>query len=251
MFEFYEIQSPEGSVLCIRKNGAEFGQVPFHFNRLHRAHVYLEFEGNSFFNIVDTELIQGIFAFFQKPLQVMVSSRKVSVAGKLRALGFERRRRCYEVDARRGDYLGIESGGDAEVQYAGKGSEPFQQCSDLMLCRYIETHRDISPWTGSPAAFFDVLPAKAAYEKRGRHIENLAFIEGGEIAYVCGGELDSFKNFAETLIVEMFKDTDELSFEADDNDIYAMTLKNLFTIQNEESWDTYVLTISCGLRSGF
>lgn len=240
VFEFNEILSPGRSVLGIRKNGTKFGQVPFHFNRLHLAHVYLEFEGNSFLNIVDTELIQGISSFFQKPLQVMVSSREASVAGMLRALGFERRRRCYEVVAGRGDYLGIESGGDAKVQYAGKGSEPFQLCSDLMLRRYIETHRAISPWTGSSDDFFDYLPAKASYEKRGRHIENLAFIVEGEIAYVCGREPGSFKNFAETLIVEMFEEVDELFFEADDNDIYAMTLRSLFAVQNEDSWDTYV-----------
>lgn len=239
MFELYEIQSPESSVLGIRKNGADLGQVPYYLNPCHLAHAYIEFSSGVFLDIVDAELIRELTAYFRKPLQIMVSSRETSVARKLRSLGFECKRRCFEVIARRGDYLGNSSGA-VEVRYSDKGSDTFQHCSNLMLHRYIETHRDISPWTGSPNDFFNALPAKVAYEKRDQHIINFAFIEDGEIAYVFGKELDSFKNFAETLIVAMFENTDELLFEADDNDLYAMTLKNLFTIQNEDSWNTYV-----------
>jgi hypothetical protein len=38
----------------------------------------------------------------------------------------------------------------------------------------------------------------------------------------------------------MFEETDELFFEADGHDAYAMELKNLFDVKCEDSCDTYV-----------
>lgn len=86
-----------------------------------------------------------------------------------------------------------------------------------------------------------MLPKDVFYEVENEKIRNIAFVEDNEIAYVYGVDREGFEIFAQKLITILLKQYENIMFEADDCDEYAMELKKLFVNQLEESFDTYIL----------
>ena len=175
---------------------------------------------------------------FDKPLQVMISSEEVGKIDILKAAGFVCKRKCYEVEARIQDYIGGVS--EEKVLYSFAGEEVYGWCCELMMDRYIMTHKDINPWTGSKEVFFAELPESVAYCCTQGKVVSFAFVEEGEVAYVYGKSKQEFRLFAKALITEMFGKYQVITFEADDCDEIAMELKSMFVNQDEESFDTYI-----------
>ena len=111
----------------------------------------------------------------------------------------------------------------------------------MMLRRYEATHQAISPFTGTAEEFFALLTGTVYYEMQGQKIESLAFVEGSEVTYVTGTDVQKFTVFAEKLAGKLLLEEKTVAFEADDCDEFAMKLKKLFKNQPEDSFDTYIL----------
>lgn len=212
--------------------------IKLKINPLHNTNYYLDvnFEGIKIDNA--KEVFDEFAKDLDKSLQVMLSSEATEKIEILKAAGFVCKRRCYEIEAREQDYIGGSSEG--KVQYAYVGEDMYEQCRELMLDRYILTHKEISPWTGSKEDFWPELPECVAYFDTDGKPSSFAFIEDEEIAYVYGKDLQAFRAFAKGLIAEMFGKYKSITFEADDCDTFAMELKSMFTNQDEESFDTYI-----------
>ena len=192
------------------------------------------------FDKVNSDILDNLCSYFGKPIQIVISSDRKDITNLLENLGFERKRACYEVEVSKDEYCLCDKDDGIKLITAHKGSKEFKACEDLMLERYMKTHLKINPWTGKNTDFFDILPGKVVYERNDDNIENLAFIENEEIAYVLGKDIDSFRKFSSNLIFNLFEKYKNICFEADDCDEFAMELKKLFNIDDNITWDTYI-----------
>lgn len=207
-------------------------------NPLHSANYYLDIDFTGF-DVADAKMkIEEIAQNLDKPLQIMISSEEVEKTEILKATGFICKRKCYEVEAKKQDY--IDNYVEGELVYSFAGDAMFEKCRELMLNRYILTHKNVNPWTGTKEEFFSELPESVAYFCIDGKIAGFAFVEDDEIAYVCGEDMQAFRIFAQMLVTELFQKYDVITFEADDCDEIAMELKNMFINQSEESFDTYI-----------
>ena len=177
-----------------------------------------------------------------KPMQVMISTEDEEVISFIQAAGFNCVRKCYEIEACVQDYIGKTT--KEILPFAMIGNDTYEKCCEIMLDRYILTHKAINSWTGTKEDFFKILPKVVFYEMDNDRIKNCAFVEGNEIAYVCGVDRVAFVLFAQNLITEMFKQNEAIVFEVDDCDEYAMELKMLFTNQPENSL-IHIFLINC------
>ena len=249
MYELLEAGNSENRVIAVKNEGMEIIKIPYYFNSFHNSNIYFKVDEVKSFDKVNSDILDRLCSYFGKPIQIMISSNKKDVANVLENLGFERKRACYEVEVTKAEYCLYEKDDEIKLITAHKGSKEFEVCADLMLERYIKTHLEINPWTGKKTNFFDILPCKVVYEKKGDSIENLAFVENGEIAYVLGKDIDSFSKFSSSLILKLFEKYENIHLEADDCDEFAMELKKLFNIGYDVTWDTYIYKGKYGCSS--
>ncbi len=169
----------------------------------------------------------------QSPLQIGLSSADTEMADFLTAGGFQRKRRCYEVEARRPDWVPQPT---VPLFPTAKGSPEYGKICRLYYTYYAQTHEAVSPLTASFADFCGQLPGVAYCTE---NLSHYAFVEGNEIAYIgsTGGDI---RPFVHSLIEILFADYDTIFFESDDCDEAAMTLKNAFQAECTESFDTYI-----------
>lgn len=240
MYVLLEAGNSENKVIAVKHEGIDIVKIPYYFNSFHNSNIYFKVDEVKSFDKVNSDILDRLCSYFGKPIQIMISSNKKDVANVLENLGFERKRACYEVEVTKADYCLYEKDDEIKLITAHKGSIEFETCADLMLERYIKTHLEINPWTGKRSDFFDILPCKVVYEKKGDSIENLAFVENEEIAYVLGKDIDSFRKFSSNLIFYLFEKYKNICFEADDCDEFAMEIKKLFNIGYDVTWDTYI-----------
>ncbi|MBF0788038.1 MULTISPECIES: GNAT family acetyltransferase [unclassified Streptococcus] len=214
------------------------GTIELAENPYHQQHTYLTFHLTVYDNSLAAPLFQLIHNHTKKPLQVMLSSTNQILISFLEAGGFRCKRICYEMAVSTQDYLGEPI--PASFQTAERTSQKYQTCSRLLLHYYIESHKAISPFTGIEEDFFKTFPETVYYQSGSKGIENLAFIEDNEIAYVWGDNEASLRSFLNQIVPYLFQQYTEIHFEADDVDTCAMTLKSLFKEQTDEHWDTYI-----------
>ena len=186
MYEFLEIGNLDNKALEVKNEGIDIVKIPYYLNSFHNSNVYFKIDEVKLFDKVNSELLDKLSSYFGKTIQIIISSNKKDVANVLENLGFKRKRACYEVEVTKADYCLYEKDDGIKLITAHKGSKEFMACAELMLERYMKTHLKINPWTGKKTDFFDILPCKVVYEKKGDSIENLAFIENEEVAYVLG-----------------------------------------------------------------
>lgn len=213
--------------------------IVYSINPYHNGHYYLKLQLQHYDIGVAKELFDLISQKLDKPLQIIISSEENDVISFIQMAGFTCKRKCYEVEASVRDYIGLKTKGT--LSFVSVGDYLYDRCCEIMLDRYIATHKGTNPWTGSKEEFFKILPKKVFYEMLDDRINNMAFVEDNEIAYVYGVEKTEFAIFIQKLIIEMFQQNDTIVFEADDCDEYAMELKMLFINQFKESFDTYIL----------
>ena len=207
-------------------------------NPYHNEHYYVDID----FEQIDinnaSKMFKEIAQKLGKPLQVMISSKEKHKIAVLNAAGFLCKRKCYEVEAKRNDYVGIEK--SLPIQYSYRGEKVFEICCERILKRYAMTHQNVSPWTGCKEDFVAQLPDCVAYLCSEDEVISYAFVENEEIAYVDGKSVQGFHEFAQALISDMFRRYESITFEADDCDEIAMELRRLFLNQSEDSFDTYI-----------
>ena len=222
MYEFLEIGNLDNKAIEVKNEGIDIIKVPYYFNSFHNSNVYFKIDEVKLFDKLNSELLNKLSNYFGKPIQIMISSERKDVTNVLKNLGFERKRVCYEIEVCKEYYCIYEKDDEIKLITAHKGSKEFEICADLMLERYMKTHLEINPWTGKRNDFLNILPEKVIYEKKDDSIENLAFIENEEVAYVFGKDIDSFRKFSSNLIFNLFEKCKNIYFEADDCDEFAM-----------------------------
>lgn len=215
------------------------GFVDVHTNPYHSRNRYLTVQLTHYTLNESKRLFSLLQGALSAPLQVMVDSGNQPLVAFLMRGGFVRLRRCFEVCAKAERLV---SGNPSEVALvrARAPERDYAACCQLMYQAYVHSHLPINPWTADETAFYSLLPKEVLYTKSGDAIENLAFVEENEIAYVCSTNQAAFPAFARALMEGLFRRHEVIYFEADDVDGTAMQLKGLFTLPDAGSHDTYV-----------
>lgn len=230
--------SPNGNLISVSMNGATMGSIRLCDNPFHTQNCYVKLNLDPLDPSVSKELFAQLSKIVQRPLQAMVGSDDAETVDFLTSGGFVCRRKCYEVDARKEDWLSSSSG--VPLLYAQSGEAAYGRCCEMMYGHYIETHRTINPWTAEFSDFRKNLPEEVIYQTEGERIVNLAFVEGSEIAYLCSVSKSHFASFAPSLVNWLFSVHDTVCFEADDCDWAVMELRAMFANQDKRSFDTYI-----------
>lgn len=225
--------------VTVHYHGQELGHITFSHNPYHQARTYLTLDFLSFPLDIAEQLFQSLIKESQLGFQVMLSSQEREKIAFLTAGGFTCGRKCFEVKLAKHDYLGPRLTGNLKL--ATRGQTDFDTCASLMFHYYQTTHGVINPWTTSSDEFYRLLPDKVYYTKIEDHINNLAFIEGNEMAYVTSQDLPTFQTFIARVFNQLFTQYDSICFEADDCDPFAMSLLSFCPSRPTDSWDTYLL----------
>ncbi|HFI0102374.1 TPA: GNAT family acetyltransferase [Streptococcus suis] len=227
--------SYQANTFHISYQGNPLGKIHSYQNPYHQTNIYLRLDLVDFNCTIAEQLFQSLqTSFDRKPLQVMLSSAEQEKIHLLTAAGFVCKRKCYEFEVTKQDYLG--QTGTTNLITARKGTALYQRASQRLFDHYQTVHQDINPWTASQEDFDKDLPDLVYTDS-----ENWAFVENNEVAYVCGKDEQSFDSFIQAIICQLFEQYEQISFEADNRDPIAMRLADHFRFPNKPSWDTYIL----------
>ncbi|MEG3269393.1 GNAT family acetyltransferase [Streptococcus suis] len=227
--------SYQANTFHISHHGRPIGSIHTYSNPYHQVNIYLRLDLVDFDCTIAEQLFQSLqTSLCGKPLQVMLSSAEQERIHFITAAGFVCKRKCYEFDVTKQDYLGQTV--TTDLITARKGTAPYQTACQQVFNHYQVVHQNINPWTARQEDFEKDLPDLVYTDS-----ENWAFIENNEIAYVCGKDEQSFGSFIQAVICQLFKQYEQISFEADDCDPIAMCLADQFRQPNKPSWDTYIL----------
>lgn len=227
----------------VYRSGQDIGCITVSDNPFHNHHRYLYLGLAQY----DSSVARALFSLLRKelgqPLQVMLYSTQ-ELYDFLTAGGFERRRRCYEVEAASSD-LAVPLAPTVELHTVQKGSSVYDTCCELLFAYYQATHEAVSPLTVPQNVFCSNLPKTVLCCIADGTPTHYAFVEPGEvgyeIAYVGTTDLSAFSGFVQSLVFELFQRCDSLTAECDDTDPAAMQLMNLFHISCDSFYDTYIL----------
>ncbi|HEL1624605.1 TPA: GNAT family acetyltransferase [Streptococcus suis] len=227
--------SYQANTFHISHHGRPVGNIHTYSNPYHQTNIYLRLDLVDYDCTIAEQLFQSLQTFLEgKPLQVMLSSAEQERIHFLTAADFVCKRKCYEFEVTKQDYLS--QTGTSNLSIARKGTAPYQIACQQIFDHYQTVHQDINPWTTSQEEFEKDLPDRVYTDS-----ENCAFVENNEIAYVCGKDEQSFDSFIQAVICQLFEQYEQISFEADDCDPIAMCLAEQFQQPNKPSWDTYIL----------
>ncbi|HEM3173208.1 TPA: GNAT family acetyltransferase, partial [Streptococcus suis] len=227
--------SYQANTFHISHHGRPIGNIHTYSNPYHQVNTYLRLDLADYDWTIAEQLFQSLqTSLGGKPLQVMLSSAEQERIHFLTAAGFVCKRKCYEFEVTKQDYLS--QTGTSNLSTVRKGTAPYQIACQQLFDHYQAVHQDINPWTASQEDFEKDLPDLVYTDSK-----NWAFIENNEIAYVCGKDEQSFDSFIQAVICQLFEQYEQISFEADDCDPIAMCLADQFQQPNKPSWGTYIL----------
>ncbi|HFI0272529.1 TPA: GNAT family acetyltransferase [Streptococcus suis] len=227
--------SYQANTFHISHHGRPLGKIHSYQNPYHQTNIYLRLDLVDFDWTIAKQLFQSLQTSLDgKPLQVMLSSAEQERIHLLTAAGFVCKRKCYEFEVTKQDYLS--QTGTSNLSIVRKGTALYQRASQQIFDHYQTVHQDINPWTASQEEFEKGLPDMVYTDS-----ENCAFVENNEIAYVCGKDEQSFDSFIQAVICQLFEQYEQINFEVDDCDTIAMRLANQFQFSDKPSWDTYIL----------
>lgn len=227
----------------VYRSGEDIGCITVSDNPYHNSHRYLNLGLDQFDPAIARELFSLLRKELGQPLQVMLYSTQ-EMYDFLIAGGFERKRRCYEVEVTSSDLVATLHP-SVELQTIQKCSPIYAACCKLLYAYYSATHEAVSPLTVPPDVFCADLPETVVCCMADGKPIHYAFVEPGEvgyeIAYVGTTAPPDFHSFAQSLVWKLFQTCDFLTMESDDTDPAAMDVKSLFRISDAESYDTYIL----------
>ena len=208
-------------------------------NSFHSGHLYLRIDDNEVEKIQVSQF-EKLFDEKRKPLQIMVLSNDYKLIDLLKESGFLLKRKCYETVVTTSDLKFPLENHSRQLIETHKGMDDYATCAEMMYEYYSDTHFSVNPLTASLSEFCDILPTIAIYSIEDDVIDSAAFIEDNEIVYLCSCNIIGFSEFAQSLLIYMFGKFDCIVFEADDTDWAATQLRNMFSIENKISYDTYI-----------
>lgn len=202
--------SYQANTCHISYQGRPLGKIHSYQNPYHQTNIYLRLDLADYDCTIAEQLFQSLQTSLEgKPLQVMLSSAEQEKIHFLTAAGFVCKRKCYEFEVTKQDYLS--QTGTSNLITARKGTAPYQIACQQIFDHYQTVHQDINPWTASQEKFEKGLPDLVYTDS-----ENWAFIDTDEIAYVCEKDEQSFGSFIQAVICQLFEQYEQISFEADD-----------------------------------
>lgn len=220
-------------------DGRSLGNVETYHNPFHSRNCYLRLQLEDYDTCIAKPLVEALKEKIGSPLQVMLPSSEKEVTDFLVAGGFQRKRRCFEMEVTRED-LKPGSNFGVMLQQFQAGTPEYNACCGLLFAQYSKNHEIVNPLTASLSDFCAELPQTVFCKNGESRVIHFAFVEDNEIAYVGSTEVQTFSDFARALLENMFAQYERFFFECDDCDEAAMTLKNLFTVGVLESFDTYL-----------
>lgn len=218
-------------------SGQDIGCITVSANTYHNQHCYINLGLDQYDPAIARELFSLLRKELGQPLQVMLYSTPEKY-DFLIVGGFERKRRCYEVEVASSD-LTAPLRPSVELHTIQKGSSLYAACCELLFAYYGATHKAVSPLTVPQDVFCTDLPGTAVcYIEDGKPI-HYAFVEpdevGYEIAYVGTTVPSSFHSFAQSLVWKLFQKCDFLTMECDDTQIprqWCYTPCSVYPMQN-------------------
>lgn len=235
-----KISKSSDSQYLISGAGQSIPAVEVFQNTFHAQHVYLKLLTDDFRLLAESKILPYIRSAEGRPLQAMVSTKECDVVRLLQKSGFERKRRCSEMKVRKTD-LKRKLRRSTCIQEGHTGEKRYEDCSYFLYQYYQKTHESVSPLTAPYEVFRQRLPEQVFFPCSADTISCAAFVDGNELAYVCAENRAVFSAFIEEVLSRMFDACSELCFEADDTDWAASALKDLFSCEAENCYDTYVL----------
>lgn len=207
-------------------------------NEFHNKHTYIKINDIKKAKVADLEALAK-----DKPLQIGVDSDQLEVIELLKKAGFILKRKCYEVEVTREDLKNPLGPKRLETKLTSKGEMAYEKASNLVFEYYKKTHEQVSPLTVDFEKFKEILPDQAFYYEKEGQVLITAFLENEEIAYLAGFEEKLADDFINDLLIYLFKNYEEIFFEADNTDPLAYNIKEIFILKSEISYDTYVKEI--------
>lgn len=201
----------------------------------HNKHTYIKINDIEKVKVGDLEDLAK-----ERPLQIGIDSDQLAVIDLLKKSGFILKRKCYEVEVTREDLKNPIGTPKLETKLTSKGELAFEKASDLVFKYYKKTHEDVSPLTVGLKEFKEILPEKVFYYEKEGQVLMAAFLENEEIAYLAGFEENLADEFFNDLLIYLFKNHQEIFFEADTTDPLASRLREKFISEAGISYDTYV-----------
>lgn len=223
-------------------NKTSLGTITLSRNSFHAGNLYLQLELSSY----DTSLSDDLFKKFwqeqknEKRFQIMCDSSETEIIDFIESAGFMCKRKCYECEVTETDWK-QKSEFPVEIQQYDETRKEYQKACELLYHQYAIKHEEINPLTVSYGNFIEKLPKQIYVEISENQIQNFAFVEENEIAYVGSVNNETYPAFLASVVKRLFAEYDTIYFEADDTDPEAMQLKELFETEDEESYNTYIL----------
>lgn len=204
-------------------------------NEFHNKHTYIKINDIKKVKEADIEALAK-----DKPLQIGVDSDQQDLIELLKKAGFILKRKCYEVEVTKGDLKNPLGPKRLETKLTNKGDMAYEKASNLVFEYYKKTHEQVSPLTVGIEKFKEILPETAFYYEKEGQVLMAAFLENEEIAYLAGFEEKLADDFINDLLIYLFKNYEEIFFEADNTDPLATKLKNKFVEKSDLTFDTYI-----------
>lgn len=156
----------------------------------------------------------------------------------LKSSGFYLARRCFEREFTKNDLKSISFSNKDIKKYTRKDKQYVDACK-LLYKTYVKNHESINPLTVGVEEFSKNLP-NTVFCVKDEINRGFAFVEKNEICYVSGN--GNLENFFGCVLNKIFSKYQSVLFEADDVDMPAMTLKNMFNDACTDSFDTYIFS---------
>lgn len=209
-------------------------------NRFHKNNKYIYPKTNIIGEVNIKDVFKSIRKYFNRPLQIMISSNQTEVISNIINAGFKLKRKTYECKFEQKD-IKINIAERVSVKLINTNDELYEEVVQKVYDHYTETHKNISSLTVNLDEFRSVLPKEVYVNVINDKLLNYAFVETNELCYMGSEDINTFDSFAYTIIKKMFKINKKINFEIDDTDDVAMRFKNLFSKKSEISFDTYIL----------
>lgn len=224
---------------AVALDGRPIGTVRTYHHAFHATYLYVEPQLSMLDAADSRALFDRIRADAGRGLQAMCSSADTVLGALLTAGGFLGKRRCYESEVGSADRIGVARAPQAP-RCCKAGCDDYTEAARLQFVYYAETHRHVSPLTADFASFTECLPRQAYIEKTADRVTQTAFTEESEIAYVASAEPAAFETFIGGVADALLDSYPQITFESDDCDAAAMTLRGLFRSKSGDSFDTYI-----------
>lgn len=235
-------------------NQQTVGSLETYENEFHKGNCYVKFELERYDKAFAREIFDLLQKHIERPFQVMLSSKEEEKIAFLEKVGFECKRKCYELCVTENGLCDTENVDDARkavhteandrFMRCHKDSEQYELCARFLYEYYARVHEAINPLTASYEDFLKLLPEEVYYESDDSEIRHIVFVEENEIAYVGSRDQSDFKRFITGVVLDLFEKYEELFFECDDCDEAAMMLKDLFEVELDDSYNTYVRKVT-------